>query len=51
MRNKIKLDVKGIMWEGTDWIQLDEGRDQYRSVVNTVMNLRVQHEEVSWPAD
>jgi len=27
--------------EGVDWIQLGQDRDQWRAVVNTVMNLRV----------
>jgi hypothetical protein len=25
-----------------DWIDLDQDRDRWRSLVNTVMNLRVQ---------
>jgi hypothetical protein len=28
-------------WEGTDWIHLAQNRDQWRAVVNTVMNLQV----------
>jgi len=30
-----------IVWEGSDWIQLAQDRDQWRSLVNTVMNLRI----------
>jgi hypothetical protein len=26
---------------GMDWIDLAQGRDQWRALVNTVMNLRV----------
>jgi hypothetical protein len=37
--DNIKLDLKEIGWEGVDWIHLD--RDQWRAVVNTLMNLRV----------
>jgi hypothetical protein len=28
-------------WDGMDWIELAEDRDQWRSLVNTVMNLLV----------
>jgi hypothetical protein len=31
----------GIGWDGMDWIDLAEDRDQWRALVNTVMNLRV----------
>jgi hypothetical protein len=27
--------------EGVDWINLDQDRDRWRALVNTVMNLRV----------
>jgi hypothetical protein len=28
-------------WGGMDWIHVAEDRDQWRALVNTVMNLRV----------
>jgi hypothetical protein len=28
-------------WEGVDWIHLAQDRDQWRTGVNTVMNLRI----------
>jgi hypothetical protein len=28
-------------WGGMDWIDLAQNRDQWRALVNTVMNLRV----------
>jgi hypothetical protein len=37
----IKMDLGEIGWDGRDWIELDQDRDQWRALVNTVMNLRV----------
>jgi hypothetical protein len=39
--NDIKMDLREIGWDGVDWIDLAQDRDQWRSLVNTVMNLRV----------
>jgi hypothetical protein len=38
--DNIKMDVNETGWGGMDWIQLAQGRDQWRALVNTVMNLR-----------
>jgi hypothetical protein len=37
----IKMDLRVIGWEGMDWIDLAQDRDQWRSLVHAVMNLRV----------
>jgi hypothetical protein len=37
----VKMDLREIGWDGMDWIDLAEDRDQWRALVNTVMNLRV----------
>jgi hypothetical protein len=36
-----KMELREIGWDGTDWIDLVQDRDQWRALVNTVMNLRV----------
>jgi hypothetical protein len=38
----IKIDLRDIGWDGMDWISLAQDRDQWRALVNLVMNLRVQ---------
>jgi hypothetical protein len=37
----VKMDFREIDWSGVDWIYLGEDRDQWRALVNTIMNLRV----------
>jgi hypothetical protein len=39
--NNIKMDDKELGWGGMEWIDLLQDRDQWRALVNTVMNLRV----------
>jgi hypothetical protein len=35
-----KVNLTEIGWGGMDWIDLAQDRDQWRALVNTVMNLR-----------
>jgi hypothetical protein len=37
----IKMDLREIGWDGMDWIDLAQDRDQWGALVNTVMNFRV----------
>jgi hypothetical protein len=35
------MDLRETRWNGMDWINLARDRDQWRDLVNTVMNLMV----------
>jgi hypothetical protein len=37
--DNIKMDLREIGWDGTDWIDLAQNREQWRALVNKVMNL------------
>jgi hypothetical protein len=39
--DNIKMYLREIGLDGMDWILLAEDRDQWRALMNTVMNLRV----------
>jgi hypothetical protein len=40
-KDNITMDLRKTGWECVDWIHLYQDRDQWRAVVNTVMNLQV----------
>jgi hypothetical protein len=37
----LKWILREIGWDGIDWIDVAQDRDQWRALVNTVLNLRV----------
>jgi hypothetical protein len=37
----IRMDLRDIGWETVDWIHQLEDKDQWQTLVNTVMNLHV----------
>jgi hypothetical protein len=39
--DNIKMDLFDIGWGGVDWIGLAQDRDRWRTLVNSVMNIRI----------
>jgi hypothetical protein len=39
--DNIKMNLRDIGWDGTDWTDLAQDRDQWKVLVNALMNLRV----------
>jgi hypothetical protein len=38
--DNIKIDLREIAWDCIDWIDLAQYWDQWRALVNTVMNIQ-----------
>jgi hypothetical protein len=39
--DNIKMDLREIGWDEVDWIDIAQYGDQWRALVNTILNLRV----------
>jgi hypothetical protein len=39
--DNIKMDLRVMEWDGMDWIDLAQDRNQWRALVNMVVNLQV----------
>jgi hypothetical protein len=39
--DNIRMDLVEVGWGDVDWIGLAQGRDRWRALVNSVLNLRV----------
>jgi hypothetical protein len=37
--DNIKIDLREIGWDSMDWIELAQDKDQWRALVNTVLNF------------
>jgi hypothetical protein len=35
------MNLREIEWDGVDWMDMAQDKDQWRALVNTVLNLRV----------
>jgi hypothetical protein len=40
--DNIKIDLQEVLWGGMDWIAVTGDRDRWRTLVNALVNLRVQ---------
>jgi hypothetical protein len=38
--DNVEIDLREIGWDGMDWIDLVQDSDQWRALVNMLMNLR-----------
>jgi hypothetical protein len=41
LEDNIRIDLREIGCEGVYWMDLGQDRDQWRDLVNTVMNFRI----------
>jgi hypothetical protein len=39
--DNIKMELREVRWDGVDWIDLAQDRDQWRALVSTLVNFRV----------
>jgi hypothetical protein len=39
--DNIKMDLREMGWDGVDWMDMARDRKEWRTLVNTVLNLRV----------
>jgi hypothetical protein len=39
--HNIRMDLRDIEWEGVDWMHVGQVRDQWQTLLNTVIKLQV----------
>jgi hypothetical protein len=37
LKNRMKMDLKEMWWEVVDWMNLAQGRDKWRALMNTIL--------------
>jgi hypothetical protein len=42
-QDHIMMDLREVAWQVVDWIYLAQNREQWRALLNTVMNLRIPY--------
>ena len=40
LQDNIRMNLEDVGWQVEDWIDLSQDRDQWRTLLNTIMNLR-----------
>jgi hypothetical protein len=43
LENNIKMDIKEVVWEGMNWLDLAQNRDRWQARLNAVMKLQVPY--------
>jgi hypothetical protein len=46
--NNIRMDLRETMWEGVDWMHLDQGRDYKQALENMAINLQVPYKVLNF---
>jgi hypothetical protein len=39
--DNIRMVLKEVGWEGVDWMEVDRNRENWRVLINTIINFRV----------
>jgi hypothetical protein len=45
--DNIKMDLREIGWDGVDWMDMAQDRDEWRALVNSVLNFELLSKHVN----
>jgi hypothetical protein len=48
LEDNIKMGIRKIWWDSMDWVHLAQDRDQWRALVNSIMNFQVTQNVVKF---